>query len=82
MINVNDTKTVITTKNFFLSQEFAKVAIFHCGDSIEGKRVASVAELKGPDCGSATKENDKDAKVENPDYVDEDIIELKCYSHQ
>jgi hypothetical protein len=26
--------------------------------------VAAVAELKGPDCGNATKENDKDPKVE------------------
>jgi hypothetical protein len=39
----------------------AKVAIYHCGDS---KCVAAVAELKGPDCGNATKETDKDAKVE------------------
>jgi hypothetical protein len=27
--------------------------------------VAAVAELKGPDCGNATKETDKDAEVEN-----------------
>ena len=33
------------------------------------------AELKGPDCGNATKESDKDAKIENQDFVDEDIIE-------
>ena len=31
--------------------------------------------MKGPDCGNATKETDKDAEVENSDYVDEDIIE-------
>ena len=37
--------------------------------------MAAVAELKGPDCGNATKETDKDAEVENPDYVDEDIID-------
>ena len=37
--------------------------------------MAAIAELKGPDCGSATKETDKDAEVENPDYVEEDIIE-------
>ena len=43
----------------------AKVAIYHCGDFIEGKCVAAVAELKGPDCGNATKETDKDAEVEN-----------------
>ena len=31
--------------------------------------------MKGPDCGNTTKESDKDAEVENSDYVDEDIIE-------
>jgi hypothetical protein len=34
-------------------------------EAIEGKRVAADAELKGPDWDNATKENDKDAKVEN-----------------
>jgi hypothetical protein len=37
--------------------------------------VAAVAELKGPDCGNATQETDKDTEVENKDFVDEDIIE-------
>ena len=62
------------TKNLFLGKYFTKVAIYHCGDSIEGKCVAAVAELKRPDCGNATKETDKDAEDENLDFVDEDII--------
>ena len=33
------------------------------------------SDLKGPDCSNATKETDKDAEVENSDYVDDDIIE-------
>jgi hypothetical protein len=37
--------------------------------------VAAVAEVIGPDCSIATKESDKDAEVENLDFVDEDIIE-------
>jgi hypothetical protein len=38
--------------------------------------VAAVAVLKGPDFSNATKEaGDKDAEVESPDYVNEDIIE-------
>jgi hypothetical protein len=37
--------------------------------------VAAVAELKGPDCGTAKKETDKDVKIKNQDFVDEDIIE-------
>ena len=37
--------------------------------------MTAVAELRGPDWGNATKETDKDAEVENSDYVDEDIIE-------
>jgi hypothetical protein len=53
------------TKNLFPGKLFAKVAIYHCGDSIEGKCGAAVAELKGPDCGNSTKENDKDPEVEN-----------------
>ena len=52
------------TKNLFLGKYFAKVATYHCGDSIEGKCVAAV-ELKRPDCGNATKETDKDAEMEN-----------------
>ena len=31
------------------------------------------AKLIGPDYDNTTKERDKDAKVENPNYVDEDI---------
>ena len=45
--------------------EIDTILIFHCGDSIEGKCVAAVAELKGPDWGNATKDTDKDAEVEN-----------------
>ena len=38
--------------------------------------MAAVAVLKGPDFSNATKETgDKDAEVESPDYVNEDIIE-------
>jgi hypothetical protein len=40
------------------------------------KCVVAIAVLKGPDLSNATKETgDKDAEVESPDYVDEDIIE-------
>jgi hypothetical protein len=42
-----------------------------CGDSIEGKVVNDVDELKGSDCGNATEETEKDGKVEKSDYVDE-----------
>jgi hypothetical protein len=47
-------------------------AISHCGDSIEGKVVTAVDELKVPDCGNATEETEKDAEVEKSDYIDED----------
>ena len=33
------------TKNLFLGKYLAKVATYHCEDSIEGKCVAAVAEL-------------------------------------
>ena len=45
-------------------------AISHCGDSIEGKVVTAVDELKEPDCGNATEETEKDAEVEKSDYID------------
>ena len=37
--------------------------------------MTAVAELKGPDCGNGRKETEKDAEVENSDYVYEDIME-------
>jgi hypothetical protein len=42
----------------------AKDATSHCGDSIEGKVVTAVDELKEPDCDNATEETEKDAEVE------------------
>jgi hypothetical protein len=48
--------------------------ISHCEDSIEGKVVTAVDELKEPDCGNATEETEKDAEVENSDYIDKDNI--------
>ena len=54
----------------------AKDAISHCGDSIEGKVVTAVDELKEPDCGNATEETEKDAKVEKSDYIDEDTNDM------
>ena len=62
---------MIPNQEPFHRQVVAKVAIYHCRDSIEGKCLAAVAGLKGPDCGNATKETDKDAEVENEDFVDE-----------
>jgi hypothetical protein len=52
----------------------AKDAISHCGDSIEGKVVTAVEELKEPDCGNATEETEKElrSQVEKSDYIDED----------
>ena len=43
---------------------------------MEGKLVTAVDELKGPDCGNATEETEKDAEVEKSDYVDEDTNDL------
>jgi hypothetical protein len=54
-----------------VSQDFLS-AISYCGNSIEGKLVNAVNELKGPDCGNATEETDKDVKVKKSDYVDDD----------
>ena len=51
-------------------------AISHCGDSIEGKVVTAVDELKEPDCGNATEETEKDAEVEKSDYIDEDTNDM------
>ena len=36
----------------------------------------AVDEMKGPDCGNATREAEKDAKVEKQDYVDKDTNDL------
>jgi hypothetical protein len=47
--------------------------ISYCGGSIE----TAVDALKGPDCGNATKETEKDAKVENAEYVDKDTNDLE-----
>ena len=63
-------------KKPFPSKAVARYAISHCGDSIEGKLVINVDELKGRDCGNATEETEKDAKVEKSDYVDEDTNDL------
>ena len=52
------------------SSQTSQDAIVHCGDSIEGKRVTGVDELKMPDCGYATEETEKDAEVEKSDYID------------
>jgi hypothetical protein len=54
----------------------AKDAIYHCGDSIEGKVVTAVDELKEPDFGNATEETEKDAEVEKSDYIDEDTNDM------
>ena len=58
------------------SKAVARYAISHCGDSIEGKPVTAVDELKCPDCGNATEETEKDAEVEKSDCVDENTIDL------
>tara|TARA_B110000908_G_C10027660_1_gene345895 strand:- start:380 stop:652 length:273 start_codon:yes stop_codon:yes gene_type:complete len=50
--------------------------ISHCEDSIEGKVVTAVDELKEPDCGNATEETEKDAEVEKSDYIDEDTNDM------
>ena len=67
---------IIVIKKPFPSKAVARYAISHCGDSIEGKHVTAVDELKGPDCGNATEETEKDAEVEKSDYVDEDTNDL------
>ena len=67
---------IIVIKKPFPSKAVARYAISHCGDSIEGKLVIAVDELKGPDCGNATEETEKDAEVEKSDYVNEDTNDL------
>ena len=42
---------------------FRSKSLAHCGDSIEGELVTAVDELRGPDCGNATKETENDAEV-------------------
>ena len=37
--------------------------------------MTAVDELKGHDCGNATKKTEKDTEVENSDYFDKDTIE-------
>jgi hypothetical protein len=63
-------------KKLFPSKSLAKDAISHCGDSIEGKVVTALDELKEPDCGNATEETEKDAEVEKSDYIDEDTNDM------
>ena len=41
-------------KKLFPGNPLAKNAISHCGDTIEGKLVTAVDELKVPDCGNVT----------------------------
>ena len=41
-------------KKLFLGKSLAKNATSHCEDSIEGKLVTAVVELKVPDFGNAT----------------------------
>jgi hypothetical protein len=67
---------IIVIMKPFPSKAVARYAISHCGDSIEGKLVTADDELKGPDCGNATEETEKDAEVEKSDYVDEDTNDL------
>ena len=45
-------------------------------DSIKGKLVTAVDELKWPDCGNTIKETEKTAEVEKSDYIDEDTDNL------
>jgi hypothetical protein len=54
----------------------AKDAISHCGDSIKGKIVTAVDELKEPNCGNATEETEKDAEVEKSEYIDKDTNDM------
>jgi hypothetical protein len=63
-------------KKLLPSTSLAKDAISHCGDSIEGKVVIAVDELKESDCGKATEETEKDAEVEKSDYIDEDTNDM------
>jgi hypothetical protein len=61
----------IVIKKLFTSKSFTRDANSHDRDSIEGKLVSAVDELKWPDCGKTTKETEKNAEVEKSDYVDE-----------
>ena len=63
-------------KKLFPGKSFAKDAISHRGDSIEGKLVTAVDELKVPDCGNATEQTEKDAEVENSKDIDEDTNDM------
>ena len=38
--------------------------------------MTAVDELKGTDCGNATEETEKDAKVEKSDYVNDDFNDM------
>jgi hypothetical protein len=67
---------IIVIKKPFPSKAVARYAISHFWDSIEGKLVTAVDELKGPDCGNTTEETEKDAEVEKSDYVYEDTNDL------
>ena len=74
MININYTNIVDKQPRSSSKESNSPMLIFHCRDSIEGKRVVAVAELKGQDCGNTTKDpTDKEAEFENS--VHEVIIE-------
>ena len=62
----------IVIQNTFPSKAVARYIISQCGDTIEGKLVTGIDELKWHDCGNATEETEKDAEVEKSDYVDKD----------
>ena len=66
----------IVIKKLFTSKSFTRDAISHDRDSIEGKLVTAVDELKWPDCGNTTTETEKNAEAEKSDYVDEDTNNL------
>jgi hypothetical protein len=60
----------------FTSKSFTRDAISHDRDSIEGKLMTAVDDLKWHDCGNTTKETETNAEVEKSDYVDEDTNNL------
>ena len=70
----------IVIKKLFTSKLFTRDAIFYDRDSIEGKLVTAVDELKWHDFVNTTKETEKNAKVEKSDYVDEDTNNLEKLS--
>jgi hypothetical protein len=59
-------------------KSFSKDAISHCRDSIEGRLVTGVDELKRPDCANVTEKTGKDAEVETSGSLkdNEDITNM------